>query len=233
LTTSAEFDVEISMDSQQVFHFLHVVAFALVVTVDVPAFFAARKAAAPRAPAGTVLLAAQVMRWTTAISGFALALFLPLGVEMAVNIGVYDLKSPVWLIVTWIVSLAWLGLVIAGSGNARLYTIEIWVRAVIGLGNIYDGVVGFGGEGLIHGDWLALKILLFGVALLASAWVRAKLRPVRAALAEINPLSAQRSTFDERTAADMTVLLSKVRPGVHTIWLVCLIAAWMGINKSL
>lgn len=226
------------MNSIDTFHFLHVVAFALVLVIDMPAFMAARRAAEPRAPAGMVLLAAQVMGRTTALSGLALILLLPLGVEIAIELGVYDLKAPGWLTATWAVSLAWLALVIAAgrSGTSplgrRLYTIEIWVRALIGLGNVYDGAVGFGGDGLIHGDWLALKILLFGVALLASAWVRAKMRPVREALAQVNPLSAQRSTLDERTSTEMLGHLAKVRPGIHSIWLICLIAAWMGLNKS-
>ncbi|MBM3515597.1 MAG: hypothetical protein FJX59_18060 [Alphaproteobacteria bacterium] len=225
------------MTSMFWFHFLHVVAFAVVVTVDLPAFYAARRAAEPRAPAGSVLLAAQIMRWTTALSGIALVLFMPLGVELGIDLGVYDLMAPGWLTATWAVSLAWLALVIfaglqgTSALGRRLYTVEIWVRAIIGLGNVYDGAVGFGGEGLIHGDWLALKIFLFGIALLASAWVRAKLRPVREALGAINPLSAQMSTFDRQTASNISALLSKARPGVHTIWLVCLIAAWMGINK--
>lgn len=220
------------MDFASAVHFLHVVAFALVVAVDLPAFFAARHAAEPRASAATVVLAARLMRWTTAISGFALVWFMPLGVEMATGVGVYDLKSPSWLTATWAVSLIWVALILGSSGNARLVTAEIWIRALIGLGNVYDGLVGFGGEGLVHGDWLALKILLFGIALLASAWVRAKMRPVREALAEINPLSAQRSTFDQKTAASVAAALAKVRPGVHSIWLACLVAAWMGINKS-
>jgi hypothetical protein len=227
------------MDSMHWFHFLHVFAFAVVVMVDLPAFYAVRRAAEPRAPAGTVLLAAQLARWTTALSGFALVLFLPLGVEMGIDLGAYTLKSGAWLTATWIVSLVWLALAVAAAINGasdlgrRLYTIEIWVRGLIGLGNIYDGAVGFGGDGLIHGDWLALKILLFGIALLASAWVRAKMRPVREALAAINPLSAQRSTFDAATAAQVSAQLARIRPGVHTIWLVCLIAAWMGINKPI
>lgn len=227
------------MSSISWFHFLHVVAFAVVVTVDLPAFYAARKAAEPRAPAGTTLLAVQIMRWTTALSGIALVLFMPLGVEIGIDIGAYDLMAPGWLTATWAVSLLWLALVIAagikGTSDLgrRLYSLEIWIRAVIGLGNVYDGAVGFGGKGLIHGDWLALKIFLFGLALLASAWVRAKLRPVREALGAINPLSAQRSTFDARTAADVAAHLAKVRPGVHAIWLLCLIAAFMGINKPM
>ena len=217
--------------SLDLFHFLHVAAFALVIAVDLPSFYAVRRAAAPRAPAGAMLLAAQLTRWTTAISGTALTLMLPLGVELGADMGAWRLSSPVWLTITWAVALAWLVLIVVAGRNKALYTAEIWVRVIMGLGNVYDGAIAFDGQHAIATDWLAVKVLLFGVALLASAWVRAKMRPVRAALSEIDPLSAQRSTLDERTAGELADQLRRIRPGVHAIWLAALIAAWMGINK--
>jgi hypothetical protein len=88
------------------------------------------------------------------------------------------------------------------------------------------------GTGMIQTRWLATKVLLLGVILLASAWARAKLRPVRAALKALNPMSALADKFDQPTALAVSAALARVRPAVHATWLMLLIAAWMGINKS-
>lgn len=217
------------------YHFLHVAGFALIVGVDLPSFYAVRRASHPRAPAGAMLLAAQLTRWTTTISGVALLLMLPLGVEIGVDLGAWQLTSPRWLTITWAVSLAWLALVIVagvrGTRGRAVYTAEIWVRVIMGLGNIYDGAIAFDGQHAITTNWLAVKVLLFGIALLASGWVRAKMRPVREALMTIDPLSAQHASLDVRTAREVAEQLGRIRPGVHAILLMALIAAWMGINK--
>ncbi|MDX2142415.1 MAG: hypothetical protein SFV19_03580 [Rhodospirillaceae bacterium] len=225
------------MTANEFFHFSHVLAFAVVMAVDLPAFYAVRLATATGANADMKLMAARIARWANALSSAAVALLLPLGVAIAIEIGVYTLTDPAYLTATWIIGLGWFALIIVAEASGgglgeRLYTIEIWVRALIGLGNIYDAVVGFMGTGMIQTHWLATKVLLLGLILLASAWARAKLRPVRTALKALNPMSAIAGKFDEPTALAVTAALGRVRPAIHATWLMLLIAAWMGINKS-
>jgi hypothetical protein len=225
------------MTANEFFHFSHVLAFAVVLAVDLPAFHAVRLAAATGATADMKLMAARIARWANVLSSAGVALLLPLGVAIAIESGVYTLADPAYLTATWIIGLGWLALIVVaeatgGALGERLYTFEIWVRALIGLGNVYDAVVGFMGTGMIQTRWLATKVLLLGVILLASAWARAKLRPVRAALKALNPMSALADKFDQPTALAVSAVLARVRPAVHATWLMLLIAAWMGINKS-
>ncbi|MSO97828.1 MAG: hypothetical protein EXR11_06375 [Rhodospirillaceae bacterium] len=226
------------MTSIDFFHFAHVFAFALIVGVDMPAFYAAKRASVFGTLPTVRILAARTASWCNAISSAALALLLPLGVVIGIDLGVYTLTDPGYLTATWIIGLGWFALVVAtgvlkqrGLGEI-LYTIEIWVRAIIGLGTIYDGIVGFMGTGMVQANWLALKVLLLGLMLVVSALVRSRLRPVRAALAGLDPMSALNATWDDKTAQTMTDSLNRLRPLAHSILFMALIAAWMGINKS-
>ncbi len=226
------------MTANDFFHYAHVLAFAVILAVDIPAFYAAKLAAAPRASIDARLLAARVARFGNMLSSAALILILPVGVEIATTLGVYRLTNEVAITITWVISFAWLALWVvaemmgASTLGTKLYTIEIWVRVIIGLGNVYDAIIGFMGTGLIETKWLATKVLLLGLVLVASGMARARLRPVRAALGSINPLSAQYATWDARTAQAVIDALKRTRPMIHATWLMVLIAAWMGVTKS-
>lgn len=220
-------------------HFAHVLAFAVVIGVDLPAFYAAKRAADMKATPDVRLLAARIVRWSNMLSSAGIALLLPLGLAIGVNLGVYAASSDSIIGVILALGLAWFVLVVltevlgeTGLGK-KLYTFELWFRGVIGLSCVFDGINGFVSDGSpIETNWLALKVLLLGLVLVASAVIRARLKPVRAALGEINPLSAQLSSWDARTAQEVTDALQRVRPLVHSVFLFVLIAAWMGITKS-
>jgi hypothetical protein len=226
------------MTSIEIFHFGHVVAFALIFAVDLPAYYAAKLVAGENTAPELRLLAARVVRWSNVISSGALILLMGWGVEIAVNLGVYRVTQDIAMTITWAIILSWLALWLAAEilGTSalgkRLYTIEIWVRVLIGLGNVYDAIIGFMGTGLIETNWLALKVLLLGLVLVASGVARARLRPVREALGRITPMSAQLRNWDMVTGNAVSAALKRARPMVHMTLLMVLIAAWMGINKS-
>lgn len=215
----------------EVFHFLHVAVFAVLVGVELPALYALRVAALSAADGGGARLALRIRRWTDELSGLMLILMLPLGVQIATSIGVYTLMSVNWLIATWIVALVWLALAIAGgSGRSalsrRLYVTEAVVRIIIGLGNIYDAVVGFMGTGMIQTNWLATKILLFGVILVVSGAMRYLTRGFW--FADLVPESAVPGQ------ADIAAVLETQRAmqwGNGAILAMVLVAAWMGVTK--
>jgi|GEM_PF-5952676 len=219
-------------------HFAHVFAFAIIM-VDMTTFYATKRAAKFGTTPETRILAARTARWSNAFSSLALAALLPLGVELGGNLGVYRITHEVALTITWAIGLSWLALVLAADMLStsklghKLYTIEIWVRVLIGLGNIYDGLTALlGGRSPIETNWLAVKVLILGIVLVLSGMVRARLRPVRMALADINPLSAQKSTWDEATSKAVMAAVGRTRMLVHINFTLVLVAAWMGINKS-
>lgn len=213
-----------------IFNFLHVLVFAVIVGIELPALYALRMAGAPSGNETTRCMALRVKRYADAVSAIMLVLLLPLGVQIATELDVYSLMSPAWLYATWVVGLAWLAIALMSelTGTSkwarRIYKSECVLRIVIGLGNVYDGVVGFTGTGMIQANWLASKILLFGLVLVVSGWIRWQTQAVRFA------------SFDAAagTAAGSQELIATIRRaqwGSHSILAMVLIAAYLGTAK--
>ena len=213
-----------------IFNFLHVLVFAVIVGIELPALYALRMAGAPSANETTRSMALRVKRYADAFSAVMLVLILPLGVQIATELGVYSLTSSAWLVAAWVVGLVWLAIALTSelTGNSkwaqRIYKSECVLRIVIGLGNIYDAVVGFTGAGMIQTNWLAAKVLLFGLILVISGLIRWQTRAVRFA------------SFDAaaETGADSQQLIHTIHRaqwGRHSILAMVLIAAYLGTAK--
>ena len=217
------------MTAYSIFHFFHVVVFAVIVGIELPTLYALRMARSPGSGEATRAMALRMKRYADALSAVMLVLLLPLGVQIASQLGVWTLSSSFWLYATWAVGLAWLALaVISEAGGAskwvrRIYKSECVLRIIIGLGNIYDAVSTFMGGGMIQTNWLAAKVLLFGLILVVSGWIRWQTQAVRFA------------SFDTAEAgADSQQLIAIIRRaqwGSHGILAMALIAAYMGTAK--
>ena len=209
----------------EVIHYLHIIAFAVIVGIEVPSLYAVRLGLKTSTPPAARAVAVQVRRWTYAIGGLVLVTFLPFGTSIAIDIGVYTLMSPAWLTATWIVALGWFGLVLTAemSGAStfvrRLYATEVVLRFLVGLGHVYDGIIGFLGTGMILTNWLAAKVVLFGLVLIVSSLVRWQTRPVR---------FAEGATLEDETVA---ATLKRAQWGSYLIVVMALVAAWMGTVK--
>lgn len=213
-----------------IFNFLHILVFAVIVGIELPALYALRMAGAPSGKGSTRSMAVRVKRYADAVSAIMLVLLLPLGVQIATELGVYTLSSSSWLIATWVVGLAWLAIALMSelAGNShwarRIYNSECVLRIIIGLGNVYDAVVAFTGNGMIQTNWLAAKVLLFGLVLIVSGWIRWQTRTVR--FASVDGAA--------ETGSDSQQLIATLRGaqwGSHSILAMALIAAYLGTAK--
>ena len=219
------------MSAYGLFNFLHILVFAVIVGSELPALYALRLARAPGAGEAARAMAIRVKRYADALSASMLVLLLPLGVQIATELGIFTLSSSSWLYATWIVGLAWLAIAVLSevSGASvwarRIYKGECVLRIIIGLGNVYDAVAAFAGAGMIQAHWLAVKVLLFGLVLVASSWIRWQMLPVR--FASLDPASGG-------AAPDSQELIATIRRaqwGSHSILAMVLIAAFMGTLK--
>ena len=114
-----------------IFNFLHVLVFAVIVGIELPALYALRMAGGPAGNQATRSMAVRVKRYADAVSAIMLVLLLPLGVQIATELGVYTLMSSSWLIATWVVGLAWLAVALMAelTGNSkwahRIYNVRV------------------------------------------------------------------------------------------------------------
>ena len=217
------------MTAYGIFNFLHILVFAVIVGVELPALYALRLARGPGGSEAARLMSLRIKRYADAISALMLILLLPLGVQIGNALGVWTLSSNTWLYITWAVALAWLAIaVIAEAGGAsigarRVYKTECVLRIIIGLGNVYDAVSTLMGAGMIQTNWLAAKVLLFGLILVVSGWIRWQTRAVRFA-----------SLDGAEAGADSQPLIDTIRRaqwGSHSILAMALIAAYLGTAK--
>ena len=216
------------MTGYSAFHFLHIIVFAVIAGVELPAMYALRLARAPGASEAGRSLALRVKRYADGISAVMLVLMLPLGVQIGAGLGVYTVTSNVGLYVTWAIGLLWLAIAVvsetAGTSRwaRRIYKSECVLRIFIGLGNVYDAVVGFVGSGLIQTNWLATKVLLFGLVLVVSGWIRWQTQAVRfGSRAGDAPLESD----------ELIAMVRRAQWGSHSILAMVLIAAYMGTAK--
>lgn len=218
------------MSAYSVFHFLHVLVFAVIAGIELPALYALRMARSPGSGEAARAMALRVKRYADALSAIMLVLLLPLGVQIASQLGVWALSSSVWLYATWAVGLAWLAIALmseltgASKWARRIYKSECVLRIIIGLGNVYDAVSTFMGGGMIQGNWLAAKVLLLGLILVVSGWVRWQTRAVRFA-----SFDADSGTVAE--SERLVAIIRRAQWGSHSILAMVLIAAYMGTAK--
>ena len=212
-------------------HFVHVIAFAYILAAELPVYFAVRMALHGNQSSAIPDLVPRLVKWISALTAGALIVMLPLGIVMGVSMGSHDVAGPGWLTATWTITVLWLFLLIAaesitGHWGPRLFLAETVWRVIAGLGNVYDGVVGFMGQGQTRADWLAIKILIFGLLLVISAWVRWRMRPARYALLDSIASGAPPDLTGPAGAS-----LKALGPVVLLTTVLVAVAAWMGINK--
>ena len=218
------------MTAYSAFHFLHVLVFAVIAGIELPAIYALRMARSPECSDAARTMALRVKRYADTISAIMLVLLLPLGVQIASQLGVWTLSSNAWLYATWAVGLAWLAIAVVSeaagaSGWARrIYKFECVLRIIIGLGNVYDAVATFIGGGMIQTHWLAAKVLLFGLILVVSGLTRWQTQAVRFA-------SSGGASQPAADPAQLIAIIRRAQWGSHSILAMVLIAAYMGTAK--
>ncbi len=208
-----------NIDPYRVVVFLHVLLFAYWLGSDLGVFIcgvvARKPGLSPAAQAG--------LREAGALIDMAprtcLVLMAPVGLTLASNYGSPIHGLPLTLV--WIAALAWLWLVWevhwkqGAPLGQLLWRIDFGVRTVV-----MAGFVGFGAwclatGGPVAGRWLATKMLLFGLIILAGIIVRILLL----APAPATPVPGGR---DVRT---------RIRQVVFVIWGLVAVIAFLGVTK--
>lgn len=214
------------MTAYGIFNFLHILVFAVIVGVELPALYALRLARGPGGSEAARLMALRIKRYADAISALMLILLLPLGVHIGNALGVWALSSNTWLYLTWAAGIAWLAIALtsqlAGASKwaQRIYKSECVLRIVMGLGNAYDAISSFAGASMIQSHWLATKVLLFGLILVISGWMRWQTQAVR--FASLDAVSGTQPLIGT---------IRRAQWGSHSILAMALIAAYIGTAK--
>jgi hypothetical protein len=216
--------------SYELLQFLHVFLFVFWLGPDVAVYAWSRKVVETGASAEQRLVAGQMMALVDVIPRAAISLMLTVGGLLSEYVG---LEHPWWQM-AGIVLLGpvWLTLVLIAvfrdgtAFGASAQRFESWLRwlliVAVPLSVAYSTVTGR----LALAPYVGAKLLLFALVLLFGHLLRARLAPLRQALAELG-------TNGPSTPGDeaMRVSLARSRPYSVAIWLALLTAALMGVLK--
>lgn len=159
-----------------------------------------------------------------------MTLILGPGIHLAAAMGLITLSTPV-LVLVWLLCFAWLAMVLAihfGHGKAYLgwlTQIDFYFRIVVILACVVFAIQSLTGEGFIHVDWIAWKLLVFAALVGCGLCIRIGLKPFTPAFMDmmVNGVTEQGDKV-------MNQSLARVRPFVYLIWVGLLINTALGLH---
>jgi hypothetical protein len=217
--------------------FFHIVLFVYWLGADLGVYYASRFVVKPELSVDARGMAAKIMEFVDLSPRVALVLFLPSGVSLMVadNKGA-TILSPQLAIATWVGSIFWLYLVIRnyrshGDPRAALVKrVDLSIRylLVIGMtvGSLYVLVTPEPFGVTTNPKWLAIKIILYSVAISGGIGIRKALIPFGPAFVKI--ISGK---SDQEAETTLSLSLKKAIPFVHLIWACVFLSAFLGVTK--
>jgi hypothetical protein len=152
---------------------------------------------------------------------------LPVAVSLAASLGLLAISAAA-LATLWLFAVLWLGLLwrIEQHQEAGFARLDAVIRLAVIAALVALALLALNGSGPLQTGWLALKALLFALAITCGLVIRRVFAPFGPAFAQ---LVSTGSTPDiERT---IDGCLQRTRPFVIVIWLCLIGAAALGVIK--
>lgn len=221
----------------EVLIFLHVIFFVYWLGADLGVYYASRFVVNSELSVDARGVAGKIMDFVDLSPRICLVLILPTGVSlMATNNKGATFLSPTLAIAVWIFAFIWLYLVIknyTAHGDPKvafLRKIDLAIRYILVVGLIGTSLyVLFASEPFgvtTNPKWLALKVILYSVAIFGGIQIRRALVSFTPAYVKI-----MSGNSDEASESALKLSLKRSIPWVHLIWLCVAIAAFLGIAK--
>jgi hypothetical protein len=209
----------------------HLLLFVYWLGADIGVFYASRYVANPALTLEARATALRIMLWIDQIPRWCLVLLLPVGYTLAHRLGLVQTSTTV-IAVIWIVSIAWLALVLAihrsqGTGRGEtLRRIDLAFRLVVIFGLSFEAWSSLAGGGYLQAPWLAMKLQLFALLVACGLMIRVVTQPFVVAFGR---LMSEGSRPD--LEAQIATGLARARPWVIAIWIGLVLAAYVGLAK--
>lgn len=217
--------------------FLHIILLTYWLGSDIGVFYAAKFVVNPDiSPAGRVI-AMKIMHLVDLAPRVCLILMLPSGVTlMAASDFGRDLFLGWPLALAWIGGLSWLAIMLIAffkspAKHADLaYKADWVVRVSVSVGLVIVALYAlavaepFGVE--TNPKWLSAKVLAYALCILAGIMIRVSLKPFGPAFAALMTTGST-----PEVEADISGSMKRSIPWVYAIWVLVLIAAFLGVVK--
>jgi hypothetical protein len=176
--------------TQDLWTFLHVLTFVYWLGADLGVFYSSRFVVNADYTPETRAVALKILAWLDMAPRYALLLTLPVGLQLAHGAELSAIGGG-WLLLAWLGSAAWISLVITihrregTAAGRRLGQIDLGLRFVLIAGLVVAAVLSFTGGAPFAADWLALKALLFALAVTMGVGIRVTFAPFGPAFARL------------------------------------------------
>jgi hypothetical protein len=222
--------VSVAIDVYDLLLLAHVLLFVYWLGADLAVLYSAPYAASPRYGIETRLVIARIMGFVDLFPRISVPLIGAVGATLA-NMSGQMAMSAVTLAAIWGAALTWVLLNLriyvqrhAPERATRLRRLDVALRTAVGTASAIAGVTAILGFGVTGNRSIALKLVVYAVAIFLSLVLRANFRPFRPALSRL--ASGQAQSSDDEI---MQRSLSRARPVVLAIWALTIVAAALGL----
>jgi hypothetical protein len=219
------------MLTYNLFLLVHVLLFVYWLGGDIGVFYSSRYVADSSLSLEARTTALRIMSWIDEIPRICLVLILPVGVMLGYEAG-WLRSSATEVTGIWVVCLAWLAMVLAihhyrgtGFGNL-LRRIDMGFRVLVIVGLIGLAVVSLAAGAPIEHPWLAGKLLAFALCVACGLAIRIVAAPFGEGFARLAKEGSSPEIEDQIGRS-----LARARPFVIAIWVLLIVAAYLGLAK--
>jgi hypothetical protein len=211
--------------------FAHVLFFVYWVGADLAVFYGAGIAADPALGSEAREAIGRLTRFVDQFPRSSVPLIGAVGATLAAMRGYAEIGTG-GLSLVWVVALGWVAMNLylyvnhgAPEKTKSVMTFDLWFRIGLLITVASIGAASLAGQGITDQPWLAIKMLLFALAIVFALGVRMLFKPFRPALARI--VAGNPNPDDE---AVMRNALARTRLAVLGIWAsaggAALVALW-------
>jgi len=210
----------------------HALCFVYWLGGDLGVFYSSGIVIKPGLSKETRLITAKIFHWLDQFPRVCMPLIAALGTTMANLQGWFQLSSG-WLLLVWIVAIAWIFNVIylflneESNATAELVRkVDFAMRWVFSIGIAVLAIMSFVGSGITQDAWLAAKLLIYSGTIFLGIISRLTMKPFGPAF--------KRILSNGDTAADLEILrttLFRTRIPIIGIWFLVFLAGAIGIIK--
>lgn len=212
----------------------HVLLFVYWLGADLGVLYAAKFGADPQLSLETRQTIGEIMSFVDLFPRLSVPLTGAVGISMATLSGDFHLAE-IWLWLIWFAAFIWVGVNLVVYKNRQRFSeigallkFDFYWRSILLSLAATVAVASLLGAGITTNVSLALKLLVYSIAIALSLLLRILFRPYRPALARI----AAGGDNMENTAI-MARALSNARSAVFAIWFLTVVAAALGLWQPL
>ncbi|MEM1261061.1 MAG: hypothetical protein AAGH76_01565 [Pseudomonadota bacterium] len=203
----------------------HLLLFVYWLGGDLGVFYSSFVVVDPKRSVEARATAAKILIALDQVPRMCLVLILPVGITLAMRLGLIDAQ---YKLLVWGVCGVWLAMVIALHFNHApwLARLDTTLRSAVAIAALVGAWLAVTGDAVTPARWVAAKLAVFGLIVGCGLAIRRVFAPFGPAFGAL-----VRDGSSPEVEAVISGSLARSRPFVVAIWVLLITAAWLGLTK--